>query len=91
MSKYATKWEPISRDEYYRLFKEYDSSDERLTVYSSYTNPDGDDGISFCPQMLTSWGTKEKELLYIRQDKDSREDIEWNWTCKKAVEWEEEP
>ncbi|RTL03791.1 hypothetical protein EKK58_12075 [Candidatus Dependentiae bacterium] len=87
MSLYATKWEQISAEEYRSIY------DKGLIVYSSYTNPDGDDGISCSPQMMTTWGDDERQLIksYATRTREQAEDkTKWEWDYKyyKAIEWE---
>lgn len=82
MSSYATKWTKITKEEYFEIYSHF------LLVYSSYTNPDGDDGLSFSPQMLTTWGDKEKELIKSVATKESRQQEKWDMEYFKAIEWE---
>jgi len=88
MSRYATKWESCTAAEYHSVSK------DTLSVYSSYTNPDGEDGISSQPQILTTWGDDEKELLRSHgyRDKEDAKAGKWAWDYKywKAIEWGED-
>lgn len=87
MSKCATKWEPCSKEEYHKIYN------DKLGVYSSYTNPDGNDGLSSQPQLFTTWGDDEKELIKCIGTRDrDYEPNTWNWDWKHwiAVEWEAE-
>jgi deoxyadenosine/deoxycytidine kinase len=85
MSIYATKWKPITVEEYSAIW------DESFHVYSGYTNLDGNDGLSSIPTLLTTWGDGEKELLksVATRDRDFEPDT-WDWRYKywKAIEWE---
>lgn len=83
MSVYATKWCPISAEEYRKIY------DGALHVYASYTNPDGDDGLTYEPQILTTWGDDEKELIKSVARRPTKHD-EWSYEHWKAVEWEDE-
>jgi len=88
--KYATKWEPITQEEFHEIYK------RKLNVYSGYTNPDGDDGLSSQPQLYITWGNDEKELIKcIATGERDRNKEDWPWTPWeykhwKAIEWETE-
>lgn len=87
MGVYASKWEPITQGEYHAIYN------NSLRVYSSYTNPDGNDGLSYQPQLFTTWGNEEKELIkYIGTRERDYPPGTWDWDWKhwKAVEWETE-
>lgn len=87
MSLYATKWEPISQEEYHTIYN------DTLSVYSTYTNPYGDDGLSSQPQLFTTWGNDEKELIKCigtREKPIPPDTWDWDWKHWKAVEWEGE-
>lgn len=92
MSKYASKWEPISSKEYFDI---YNPRKEELSVYSSYSNPGGNDGMTETPQMHTTWGDNEKELIKSIGKKETWDGFEstllnfdYDWKYWKAVEWE---
>ena len=84
MSRYATKWKPISKEEYFEIYN------GTLSVYSSYSNPDGNDGLTYTPQMLTTWGNDEKELIRHERTKENRDANDWEYKYWKALEWEVE-
>lgn len=89
MSAYATRWNQISAEEYRSLY------DKGLVVYSSYTNQDGDDGLSCVPQIMTTWGDDKRQLIksYATRTKEQAEDKskwEWDYQYYKAIEWEVE-
>lgn len=86
MSLYATKWEPVAQEEYHAIYN------KDLSVYSSYTNPDGNDGLSYTPRILTTWGNKERELIKCigTRERDFKPGTwDWDWKYWKAVEWED--
>lgn len=83
MSLYATMWEEISKEEYFSIYN------DSLSVYASYTNLDGDDGLSTRPKILTSWGDEERELIKCIRTKGNRHDPEWRDEFLRAVEWEQ--
>lgn len=89
MSKQATRWSAITAEEYHAIYKNW------LNVYSSYTNPDGEDGLTSTPQMLTTWGDDEKELIKSEAKREKTYPSEqfkvpWEYKYYKAIEWEEE-
>lgn len=90
MSKYATTWRQCTLEEYLKLLRKDD-----LSVYRGYTNPDGRDGISCTPQILTTWGDNDKELIKahrIRTIEQAQDGAKWEWDDKYyiATEWDEE-
>lgn len=89
MSKYANKWQKITVEEYRSIYN------DKLKPYSSYTNPDGNDGLSSQPQMLTTWGDDEKEIIksIARREKtypSEQHEVPWEYSYYKAIDWEEE-
>lgn len=82
MSSYATKWKPITKDEYFKIYSHF------LVVYSSYTNTDGNDGLSYYPNMLTTWGDDSKELIKCIASKENAEQEKWDYKYYQATEWE---
>jgi hypothetical protein len=84
---YAEKWKEITAERYFEI---YNNLGEQASVYSGYTNPDGDDGLSSTPQILTTWGDDKNELIKCVRRKEDREDKEWKERFWEAVEWEAE-
>lgn len=87
MSKYAERWTPCTKEEYFAIYN------DKLSVYSSYTNPDGNDGITYTPQMSTTWGDEERELIRseARREKEYEGEYNmnpWSYEYYKAVKWE---
>jgi hypothetical protein len=83
MSKYATRWEPIQREEYLATYN------DSLKVYSGFTSPEGCE-LSYRPRIMTTWGDETKELIKCDRTKESRDETEWTDKYWKAVEWETE-
>ena len=68
----------------------YAKHKDELTVFSSYSNPTGTDGLTNCPQMFTEWGLRNsdfpiigKETTWDAGDKASERVNEINtyWLC----------
>lgn len=90
MARYATAWKACSKETYLTIYKS-----KKLALYSSYTNLDGDDGISCQPQLLTTWGDDQRELIksHATRDKESvrdRSKFEFDYKYYIATEWGDE-
>lgn len=84
MKKYAIGWESISADEYFSMYR------DELFVYSGYSNPGGNDGITVLPQLHTTVGDNEKELLKCIARKKNVLDKDYQYKYFKAIEWVDE-
>ena len=73
MSRLATEWEPITKEEYHAIYN------DSLFVYSTYTNTDGDDGLSSQPQLYTTWGDDEKE-----ESKGEERNSSWKFVLRSV-------
>jgi hypothetical protein len=52
-----------------------------LKPYSSYTNPEGNDGIHYLPQIYTAWGFKDGncEIVACKATKDFIDQEKWDF------------
>lgn len=86
MSLYATKWVPCTAEEYHKIYN------DRLHVYASYTNHDGSDGLSYQPQIYTSWGDDEKELIRCEASRERDGNggfTPWEYKHSIAIDWDD--
>ena len=64
-----------------------------FSVYSSYTNYDGNDGLTSMPQVMTVWGFKDGNLGFLKavSTKENREQREFDhkyYILSKVIEEE---
>lgn len=66
------------------------ASHKNLVVFSSYSNPSGNDGMTYQPQMMTEYGFKDSPIPLLRaHTKWDRGEREWDrvnethefWIC----------